>query len=99
MEEIFAKIVRDENVSERIVDSIFESLDTSKLVICSRSFTLQTLKFLTSKFDDNKVKVVVEEELTKHVSGYSSLASSSKSRYKKATILLFILYLQKSNCQ
>ena len=98
VEELFIHIVKDEKYNARLLAAIFQSFDSFNNQICTRNFVLQTVKFLNSKYDSNKVKLVSEEVLNEGIPGYKSLSSNSKSKYKRSLILLYSLYLQKANC-
>lgn len=95
---MFEKILKDRHNCEKLVDSIFDSLGKMDS-ICSKNFILNSLQFLASKYDDNKFKPEVERILNQEIGEYRKLnTANSKSRFRRALAILFLVYLQKSNC-
>lgn len=100
MNEMFLMVLKDDKSLEELVTVIFKTLG-SKLnnQLCSRSFVLENMRLLSSKYNDNAIKPKVDEILSKRLSGYKSSVSSTQSRYKRALLLTILLYIQKSNCR
>jgi len=98
VEELFIEILRDEKSNSLILDSIFKSFNSFNINLCDKYFILKTVQFLNSKYDSNKVKETADFVLNNRIPTYKKSASSTKSRYKKALILLYTIYLQKANC-
>lgn len=98
--EMFLLVIKDDKSLEELANVIFKTLG-SKLnnQICSRSFVLENMRLLSSKYNDNAIKPKVDEILSDKLYNYKSSVSSTQSRYKRALLLIILLYIQKSNCR
>jgi hypothetical protein len=99
LEELFVKILHDKESTDYLIDAIFESINSFDSNICDKYFLFKTVKFLSSKYNDNKLKPAVEKVLSEKYPKYKTLASSSQSRYKRALVIMLSIYLQRANCR
>jgi len=98
VQKMFLKIMQNHNNTDYLIDSLISSLNVNA-TICDKNFILNSIQFLNSKYDDNKFKPAVDAILSKEIEEYRTLSSSnSKSRFKRAIAIMFLIYLQKSNC-
>lgn len=100
LEDMFIDILKEEDRNEELLRAIFDSYKSiNKTLICSQSFISSNVKFLTSKYDDNKLKSELDGILHRGLGfGYKKMSDNSKRKYKRALVLLYTIYLQKANC-